>query len=496
MHHTNTNTNVDVFISYSSKENDLANKIVSVLESRNLTTWIAPRDIVPGKPYGAEIIRGIDRSKSVLLILTPASLYSKHVRNEVERAISKQKILIPFQIGELELDEEWEYYISSSHRMINTGKLNNKTLLQMVDKIVPLLKNDENLLSINPNTKKHRSVKKAKFILYVLFFIIASGLLVQRYDFIFIEDQITSISNNQVNTDDFSESNVPENITQNLNDVPMTMESAISHLGSVISGTVNKTGKIKIEPLKLHQTDYISPFSVRFVAELENKIKNQSILIGNDDSFIPDYLLDGYYLENDSTLRVFMNLKNNKGEIVARNERQISKSDLEQNNIVFKFSNQKEAIELHNMLHDKPLNSNDIKAKIWTNKGFKDLIFKENEIMKLFVNVNASAYLRIIYYMADGSKVLLLDNYFIHETMVNENIELPYEFECAAPFGLESIHMLVQSKPFPLLETFEKYGYMFLKEDMEALSLMTKGFRKKENSMVATESILELTTFQ
>ena len=39
----------DVFISYSTKNSDVANKICHVLEQNNLKCWIAPRNIASGK---------------------------------------------------------------------------------------------------------------------------------------------------------------------------------------------------------------------------------------------------------------------------------------------------------------------------------------------------------------------------------------------------------------------------------------------------------------
>lgn len=57
-----------IFISYSSKDQDIAYKICSLLEGENMTCWIAPRDVTGGKSYGREILEAISNAQVVLFI--------------------------------------------------------------------------------------------------------------------------------------------------------------------------------------------------------------------------------------------------------------------------------------------------------------------------------------------------------------------------------------------------------------------------------------------
>lgn len=82
-----------VFISYSSNDIEVANKICNLLENRGIDCWIAPRDIDPGKNYGEEIIKAIESTTATVLILSENANRSHHVKNEVERAISKARKL-------------------------------------------------------------------------------------------------------------------------------------------------------------------------------------------------------------------------------------------------------------------------------------------------------------------------------------------------------------------------------------------------------------------
>lgn len=104
-----------VFISHASDDHILAQKVCTQLERIGISCWIAPRDIMPGQPYGAEIIKAIDMVDGVLLLLTSASNKSLMVHKEVERAISKGKTVYPFRLENITPAEGLEFFISSAH---------------------------------------------------------------------------------------------------------------------------------------------------------------------------------------------------------------------------------------------------------------------------------------------------------------------------------------------------------------------------------------------
>ena len=87
-----------IFISYSSKDQEIAYKICSLLEDENMTCWIAPRDVTGGKSYGREILEAIANAQVVLFIFSENSNRSRHVENEIDNAFNAGKIIIPFKI--------------------------------------------------------------------------------------------------------------------------------------------------------------------------------------------------------------------------------------------------------------------------------------------------------------------------------------------------------------------------------------------------------------
>lgn len=105
----------DVFISYSHKDRNVANAACATLEQHGLRCWIAPRDIVPGEEWGDSIIRGIQGSRAMVLVLTGHSNASAQVRREVERAVSHGLILVPFRAENIAPSGSMEYFLATAH---------------------------------------------------------------------------------------------------------------------------------------------------------------------------------------------------------------------------------------------------------------------------------------------------------------------------------------------------------------------------------------------
>ena len=69
----------DIFVSHSSKDDNIVMPIVSALEAKGIKCWIAPRDVIG--PYAKAITDAIKSSKIFLLCLSHNSAVSEHVLN-------------------------------------------------------------------------------------------------------------------------------------------------------------------------------------------------------------------------------------------------------------------------------------------------------------------------------------------------------------------------------------------------------------------------------
>lgn len=93
----------DIFISYVEEDSAVAVKIAQALELEGYTTWYYGRDSLPGGDYLEVVFREIKNCKAVILIISPESVKSPQVPNEVVNAYESGRILMP-----LLLDFTWE----------------------------------------------------------------------------------------------------------------------------------------------------------------------------------------------------------------------------------------------------------------------------------------------------------------------------------------------------------------------------------------------------
>jgi hypothetical protein len=127
-----------VFISYSSQESVIANRVKELLETNGVPCWMAPQSIPAGSDYGVEIPRAIGKCRALLLLLSDASQKSNWVPKEVGLAIGKGKIVIPFQIDNAPIGDAFNFYLTNSQRISAHNRMAeaNRELLSRLNEIL------------------------------------------------------------------------------------------------------------------------------------------------------------------------------------------------------------------------------------------------------------------------------------------------------------------------------------------------------------------------
>jgi hypothetical protein len=255
---------------------------------------------------------------------------------------------------------------------------------------------------------------------------------------------------------------------------------------------------VKLANFTYQDTPMGSPFSRRFRGMLEQSLINEAHYNVVDPAMKSQgMVLTGSYWEEGDKLKITGLLRNEtNGDAVASVSCYIPLSSLEQLNIDFKPENYKDAMTNMKMFAKDEMKGGELQVEVLTNKGKDGQIFSEGEMMKLFVRANRECYVRFIYHLADGSKVLLLDNYYINRDKVNQVYELPYTFECAEPFGVETLQLNAQTEVFEPLTVRSESGYDFIQENTEQILVKTRGFKKKEGEVLKAEEIVMFTTMK
>jgi len=105
----------DVFVSHASEDHKTAEAACANLESKGLRCWIAPRDITPGAEWSEAIIDAIDRSRSLLLVLTTHSNSSPQVLREVQHAVERKLPILPLRLDDVAISKSLSYFVSAHH---------------------------------------------------------------------------------------------------------------------------------------------------------------------------------------------------------------------------------------------------------------------------------------------------------------------------------------------------------------------------------------------
>ncbi|MBR4782117.1 MAG: toll/interleukin-1 receptor domain-containing protein [Lachnospiraceae bacterium] len=141
----------DVFISHSSKDKEIADKVVQYFEDKGLSCWISSRDIVPGAEWAAAISTAITASKVFLLIYTENSAASEQVVREVSLAEHKKGVyVVPYKTDETPLKGSFEYYLSASHFIYADYSQNEYKLEELYDFVAGIV--GKNIRNITNNT--------------------------------------------------------------------------------------------------------------------------------------------------------------------------------------------------------------------------------------------------------------------------------------------------------------------------------------------------------
>ena len=95
----------DVFISYSRKDIEFAQRIHQELEARDRQPWVDWQDIPPTSEWLDEVYAGIQEADTFLFIISPDSVVSEICTLEIEHAVQHNKRLVPVVWRDVEDDQ-------------------------------------------------------------------------------------------------------------------------------------------------------------------------------------------------------------------------------------------------------------------------------------------------------------------------------------------------------------------------------------------------------
>ncbi len=104
-----------IFISYSSLDRVVADRLCAAIEATGLNCWMAPRDIQAGLEWAEQIVDAIAAAAAVVLLYSDNSNQSAQVRREVERAVHYGLKVAPIRIHDVVMSKGLAYFLGAQH---------------------------------------------------------------------------------------------------------------------------------------------------------------------------------------------------------------------------------------------------------------------------------------------------------------------------------------------------------------------------------------------
>ena len=89
----------DIFISFSSKDEAVARRVVAFLEEREFVCWISSRDVEPGQNYQESIVTAIETAKILIFLFSENSSQSGEIKKELSLGGAAKVEVIPLRLS-------------------------------------------------------------------------------------------------------------------------------------------------------------------------------------------------------------------------------------------------------------------------------------------------------------------------------------------------------------------------------------------------------------
>lgn len=94
---------LEMFFSYSRDDREFAFRVAEDLKGAGASVWLDQRDIVPGERWDRAVEDALTECRCVVVTLSPSSVTSTNVLDEVSFAIEKHKQIVPILYRDCEI---------------------------------------------------------------------------------------------------------------------------------------------------------------------------------------------------------------------------------------------------------------------------------------------------------------------------------------------------------------------------------------------------------
>jgi hypothetical protein len=286
-----------------------------------------------------------------------------------------------------------------------------------------------------------------------------------------------------------------------------SIDDAVSYLVYCLSEQTDAgPALVRIENPTFRDTGIGSPFA-RY---LRQRLESQCTSLGRwqvrstermgaetaiEDGRVLD--LEAFYWDQQGGVKVTALLRDQeKGLLVASAEVLIPARVVKTAGVVLVPDNFTRAMEDERTFTRDEVLTGGLELTVRTNKGGDHPVFVTGERMRVYLRVTMPSWIRFVYHLADGSRALLLDSYYIDGPHTGQEIEVPQEFACDAPYGAEVLQVFASTEPFPKVRTENRDGYDLLAGPLDSFLSATRGRQRGAQGVLQAERRIVLTTME
>src|SRR4051812_15764710 len=101
-----------LFLSYASVDRERALAITNALEGHGVLVWIDRKSIAGGASWSAEVVEGIKGCAALVVLISPASVGSRNVQQEIQLAWENDREFLPLILEQAPLPSSMEYALA------------------------------------------------------------------------------------------------------------------------------------------------------------------------------------------------------------------------------------------------------------------------------------------------------------------------------------------------------------------------------------------------
>lgn len=124
-----------LFISYSTADEETALELCRLLEERGVSCWIAPREIPPGADWAEQIMEAIADCRGVVFLMSGSSAESDQVPNELNEAFARGKDIYQVRLEPVEPPSGLRYFLGRKQRVDAFGRPLSEAVTDLVQAV-------------------------------------------------------------------------------------------------------------------------------------------------------------------------------------------------------------------------------------------------------------------------------------------------------------------------------------------------------------------------